>query len=621
MDTRTPPLAAKLKEERNKFKEVGKRMTLKEFSSRKKVKLPCLLKVCSGYTSLCERYSFGIDQLFVVIEIKTIDVVKMSEARSKENTGVHEIPLQTDRFTVVPTLDSEWKNDLLRGGRIEVHQLLECISLPKIVQVVFDFVTKEQRTYVRAGSFLFPQEVKKKTEELEKRILVAKLEDGSSVNVTADCTAKFDIGHTASFRLSLSQAIKLISLPFQCTLQSHEDDIYFTRTVVQHVDKGIFLFGVTKAKQGSIQDEIDSFKELSEIPANLGISVVPMAPKHEEILEDIYESAQSYYNIRNSHPSNVIQKQRVPGGIDSPGGSPIMDPMSPAYVTLMNSNPNSFPANSDHTGTSPPPKIDYYTAGSVSGKLSPANRRKMLQGRTLPDLPQSAVDRQAASSPVSELPSSVSNPQQTYADVCYSTANTPQRSTPPPQGGLIRGSPSLQKRHEIQKRPLPDVPLNAENSSPTTHTDISDMYNSADDTIVKNPDTKAPQSPRTDVVSSVSLACEPNTPNSPQQQHPHDAGHTEAMSHNESESAANIKILRSLDEVKTLELLDAMNLGVYKDAFTKEYITGEILSEIDEEMLHELGVQSSLHKMRLMRIVRGRENVNSILRRKSASFE
>ena len=193
-------------EETNKFKEVGKRMTLKEFSSCKNVKLPCLLKVCSGYNSLCERYSFGIDQLFVVIETKTIDVVKMSEARSKGNTEVHEIPLQTDIFTVVPTLDSEWKSDPLRGGQIELHQLLECMSLPKIVQVVFEFTANMGRK-IPAGTLLFPQEVKKKKKELEKRVLVAKMEDGFSVNVTADCTAKFDIGNTAPFRLSLNVSV------------------------------------------------------------------------------------------------------------------------------------------------------------------------------------------------------------------------------------------------------------------------------------------------------------------------------------------------------------------------------------------------------------------------------
>ena len=387
MDATMPPLAAKQNEERNsvKFEEVGKRMTLKEFSSHNEMELPCLLKVCSGYTSLCERYSFGIDQLFVVIEIKTIDVVKMSEARSKENTGVHEIPLQTDRFTVVPILHSEWKYDLMRGGRIEVHQLLECVYLPKIVRVVFNFVTKERRTYIQAGSFLFPQEVKKKTKELQKRVLVAKMEDGSSIRVRADCTAKFDIGNTASFRLSLSQAVKLISLPFQCTLQSHEDDIYFTHTTVQCVDKSLFLFGVAKVKQGSIQNEIDSFKELSEIPANLGISVVPMAPKHEEILEDIYESAQSYYNIRQSHPSNMILKQQIPGGIDSPGGSHKIDPMSRRCETLVNSNPNSFPVSNDQTDTRLPSKIHYHSTET------PANRKKVLQGRVLPDLPLSIV--------------------------------------------------------------------------------------------------------------------------------------------------------------------------------------------------------------------------------------
>ena len=384
-------------------------------------------------------------------------------------------------------------------------------------------------------------------------------------------------------------------------------------------------------KQGSIQDEIDSFKELYEIPANLGISVVPMASKHEEILEDIYESAQSYYyNIRQSHPSNMILKHQIPG-TDSHGGSPEMDPMSLGRPRVINdmitSIPNSFPGKKDQTCTRPTPKIDYYSesSGSVSGKLSPVNRRKMLQGRVLPDFPLSGVNSKtpALASMVTELRSTRSPPslQSTHGDVFCTTANSSQRSPIALQTGLSPGLPSLQKRQEIQKQAFPYVPLNAGTSgskSMIPRTDLLSMYTSADGTIRKALDITAPQSTHTDVVSGSSLTCQPNVPNFPLQQCSQDAVHTEATSRSESESA-NIKILRSLDEVKILELLDAMNLGVYKDAFAKEFVDGDLLSEIDDGMLRELGVQSSLHRLRLMRIVKGRENVSVILLRKSAA--
>ena len=56
-----------------------------------------------------------------------------------------------------------------------------------------------------------------------------------------------------------------------------------------------------------------------------------------------------------------------------------------------------------------------------------------------------------------------------------------------------------------------------------------------------------------------------------------------------------------------------MNLSVYKENSKKEMIDGEILSEFTEEMFIELGVESSLHRLRLMHVVKGRKDVSDIL--------
>jgi hypothetical protein len=252
------------------------------------------------------------------------------------------------------------------------------------------------------------------------------------------------------------------------------------------------------------------------------------------------------------------------------------------------------------------PKIEIATA-SFSGKIHLESREV---GRSESDVPLPPPLSQICE----QLSSTVSNPQPPHTDVCNSTADTPQTpsATPPALPGVTPKFPSFQGRKEIQKQPLPHNPLDAGETSAKTTTDFyEDIHISADDMIGKSPPTSVTIFPIKDVVDAVSKH---TNDSAPQQQIPDNAVQTKTMSCDESEMASvNISILRSLDEVKTLELLDAMNLGVYKDAFAKEFIDGEVLSEIDNGMLRELGVQNSLHRMRLMRIVRGKESVNSFL--------
>ena len=61
-------------------------------------------------------------------------------------------------------------------------------------------------------------------------------------------------------------------------------------------------------------------------------------------------------------------------------------------------------------------------------------------------------------------------------------------------------------------------------------------------------------------------------------------------------------------------LLDAMHLAQYKDVFASEQITGEVLAELDEEILQkELGVSVKIHRVRLMKVINGKYSVQQIL--------
>ena len=52
-------------------------------------------------------------------------------------------------------------------------------------------------------------------------------------------------------------------------------------------------------------------------------------------------------------------------------------------------------------------------------------------------------------------------------------------------------------------------------------------------------------------------------------------------------------------------LLEKMNLNQYRDTFEVEHIDGIFLASLDNEMLEELGVTKSLHKLRLNKIIEG----------------
>ena len=54
-----------------------------------------------------------------------------------------------------------------------------------------------------------------------------------------------------------------------------------------------------------------------------------------------------------------------------------------------------------------------------------------------------------------------------------------------------------------------------------------------------------------------------------------------------------------------------MGLSKYKEQFIKERITGSLLSELDEEILEtELNIKSRIHRIRLMKIMEGRQSID-----------
>lgn len=77
-----------------------------------------------------------------------------------------------------------------------------------------------------------------------------------------------------------------------------------------------------------------------------------------------------------------------------------------------------------------------------------------------------------------------------------------------------------------------------------------------------------------------------------------------------------IKIVFCLPQITNIFLaqlvdyLQTNGMGKYESTFLKEGVTGEVLLDCDEELLQSgLGIVSKLHRIKLMKIISGRESV------------
>ena len=53
-------------------------------------------------------------------------------------------------------------------------------------------------------------------------------------------------------------------------------------------------------------------------------------------------------------------------------------------------------------------------------------------------------------------------------------------------------------------------------------------------------------------------------------------------------------------------MLDALQLPQYKEAFAREQIDGEVLLELNDQVLQcELGINFKIHRIRLMKLISG----------------
>ena len=272
------------------LKEIGPPIPLsrvKEYHS-----LPCLVKFCQGYTSLCESHSFGTDQFFVVLEQKRITAAVMRDCDQE-----FVIPISTNSFRVVPSLSD------FPERNFNARELLEYPSLPPVVQVTKEFRTASSNIgTILAGARLFSLDYLYNLGRNEEPVkvldrLAGEMEDGTRVEILADCAGEFSV-NKHDIQLELATAIRHIRVPFSCKLIPLDDDIYNISVSVERVENMDALCGVMTIDENiNLEDEVYSFQRRSEVPTSVDVMVVAMAPIKPKAIESVYATALSFYEL------------------------------------------------------------------------------------------------------------------------------------------------------------------------------------------------------------------------------------------------------------------------------------------------------------------------------------
>lgn len=91
-------------------------------------------------------------------------------------------------------------------------------------------------------------------------------------------------------------------------------------------------------------------------------------------------------------------------------------------------------------------------------------------------------------------------------------------------------------------------------------------------------------------------------------------GSSAGLSEESCDSDKNKRFLKSMNNLQVQSLLTAMDLSQYKESFAREHVTGELLFELEEDDLHsDLGVTSRIHRIRLLKVIKGSHSAQSIL--------
>ena len=590
----------------------GKPMSLKEFSKGKRVRdLPCLVKVVDGHRSLCEYYSLGKEQMFVVLEKKNMLVVTCKDHMGGSS---YAIPINTTSFHLVPYWVDTKGIRPNSFGKITANELFQSKALPPVIAVSEQFECDEHsKKTVPVGTLLFLKEEKKQVKGLQG-VLRAKSQSGEMVQITPDCNGRFSI-LAKDVWLSLQQALDHLKPPFTMRTISNCDTLYVNVITVERVHKEDVLIGMMKATEGTSLDDIASFSRMAEVPISLNLTVVTMVPQQQKLLDNIYDFVLAEYH-------GVMHRPAM--SLSNPADTVIMDP-NPSYTEISTGHMKTMkfsahPASSVKTTPSTPSARSLPSIPLQLSVTAPNDREEHIYDAVPLDYYDAKPTASTQASPDSKVAVTPFKSEQPPSDAvaidyydAMPTAETQQKAS----DSKVAGTPL-----KSDQPPSDDVAIDYYDAMPTAET-----QQKASDSKVAGTPLKSDQPPFDDVVIDcyVTMPAETQRMASPDLKVAGPSFKSDQSASKEEvptsmkqdgsveDSDANIAYLKKMQRGDVLQLLDAMNLSVYNDAFEREHIDGERMARLTGDMLSELGVSKSLHRMRLMKIVSGRTSAISFI--------
>ena len=599
-------------------------LSLSEFS--KKNDFPSVLKVNEGQAGLSHSFSFGsdqglirmgpvtiplgVDRMFVALEKKLVEVATCKDLASKRT---YTVPLKSSGIEVVPLHSAEWQG---KGKKLTLLNFWKCRSLPKVVRAMKDFETRGGGT-VRSGTLLFPQEVKKKRKNgLKERTLVVKVEDGSTVELARDSCGTFSID-SSDIRISLLLAAQCCKLPFACTMRPCNDETFLPyRVNVERVEKSEVISGIMKVTEGPIQDDIYNCEHVYEVPVNLDLKVTLMKQKVERTAINIKpvtsgsmpphdESASCYIEmikgtaLVSSGESNVnTVNPKVPGSLDS---------------CKQLDMPNDQHNQENHPQYSEEQKPFIPSPVFDTAIFDPPTAEMMTEIYCDEEL-NVDCDEYISMDEEDHVYSSVDEEEHPYSFVEDSKQFIVS------EGGN-KGNPVNREEHQF-------VSLAKEEDSFDSFDAYEHAYNLIDEeehlysSIEEEPEYEYSN---VEGVDSSELNNEYTYISGESDREFSDDDYdtvrvrTGSYVHGgksdeevDDHATATTAQLRSLDVTGVLHLLDAMNLGIYKESFKAAMIDGNIFSRLTDDRLSQLGVKISLHRLRLLHVIKGVKTVESV---------
>ena len=364
-----------------------------------------------------------------------------------------------------------------------------------------------------------------------------------------------------------------------------------------------------KATEGTSLDDVASFSRMAEVPISLNLTVVAMVPKQQKVLDDIYDFVLAEYH-------GVMHRPAM--SLSNPADTVIMDP-NPSYI--------------DNSMDPVKARFSAHPASSVKAAPSTPSARTLLSTPLqLPGTAPNSMYRPAMSlsNPADTV---IMDPNPSYTEI--STLSDHMKFSAHPASS-VKTTPSTPSARTLPSIPLqlsvtaPNdreehiydaVPLDYYDAKPTASTQASP------DSKVAGTPFKSDQPPSDDVAIDyyVTMPAETQRMASPDLKVAGPSFKSDQSASKEEvptsmkqdgsveDSDANIAYLKKMQRGDVLQLLDAMNLSVYKDAFEQEQIDGERMACLSGDMLSELGVSKSLHRMRLMKIVSGQTSAISFI--------